>query len=327
MSSLIQFIKKFKDKKIAVLGDVMLDHYISGQVDRISPEAPVPVVNVKSYHNRAGGAANVALNICAYGANCSLFSVVGDDEHGKNLLSICKQNKINTEGIVLSKNRITTLKARIIGNNHQLLRYDYETIADIDEHDENKLFSMFKNQIKKSKIDALILEDYNKGVLTKNLIKEIIDWSNANGIMTLVDPKKKNFFEYKNCTLFKPNLKEIKEGLSEISIDAGLKSLQHASTILQKKLKNEISVITLAEKGIFYHQKNKSEIVSAKERKVADVSGAGDTVIATLALGMASGMDLHELMHLSNLAGGWVCEQPGVITIDTKSLIEEINHN
>ena len=325
MNNISATIKNFKSKHIAVIGDVMIDHYITGKVERISPEAPVPVVSVNSFDDRAGGAANVALNIRALGAKCSLFSIIGNDVHGKKLTTICKSKKINTEGLIASSNRMTTLKARVIGNNHQLLRFDHETTEDILSADEQKLITAFKNYSKKNKLDAVVLEDYNKGVLTKNLIHEIIAYCNKQGIPTLVDPKKKNFFEYKNCTLFKPNLKEIKDSLHDISIQPELKNLQQASSLFQKKIGNKISVITLAEKGIFFHQKNNSEIVPAHIRNIADVSGAGDTVVSVLALGLASQMDLHDIAWLGNLAGGLVCEEPGVVTIDLKKLESEIN--
>ena len=324
MSSIIDDIKNFKNKHIAVVGDVMLDHYIKGKVERISPEAPVPVVSVTDFSDRAGGAANVALNIKAMGANCSLFSIIGNDANGKKMVNICKSNKINVDGLIASTDRITTLKARVIGNNHQLLRYDFETTQDISNAEEEKLVNAFKKFATKNKTNAVVLEDYNKGVLTKNVITEIIDWCNVKGIATLVDPKKNNFFAYQNCTLFKPNLKEIKESLHNISIQPELNNLLLASKILQKKLHNKISIITLAEKGVFYHSKNKSEIIPAHIRNIADVSGAGDTVVALLALGLASEMNLHDVVELSNLAGGLVCEQPGVVTINPQQLINEL---
>ena len=324
MNSILEAIKNFKNKHIAVIGDVMIDHYIVGKVDRISPEAPVPVVNVNSFDDRAGGAANVALNICALNAKCSLFSVIGNDVHGKKLTSICKSKKINTEGLIASSERMTTLKARVIGNNHQLLRFDHETTADISTVDEQKMISTFKNYCKKNKLDAVVLEDYNKGVLTKNAITEIIVFCNQQGIPTLVDPKEKNFFEYKNCTLFKPNLKEIRDSFQDVSIQPELNSLLQASKLLQKKIGNQISIVTLAEKGIFFHQKNKAEIVPAHIRNIADVSGAGDTVVSVLALGLASNLDLHDIASLGNLAGGLVCEEPGVVTIDLQKLLAEV---
>ena len=236
MSSIIDDIKNFKNKHIAVVGDVMLDHYIKGKVERISPEAPVPVVSVTDFSDRAGGAANVALNIKAMGANCSLFSIIGNDANGKKMVNICKSNKINVDGLIASTDRITTLKARVIGNNHQLLRYDFETTQDISNAEEEKLVNAFKKFATKNKTNAVVLEDYNKGVLTKNVITEIIDWCNVKGIATLVDPKKNNFFAYQNCTLFKPNLKEIKESLHNISIQPELNNLLLASKILQKKI-------------------------------------------------------------------------------------------
>jgi rfaE bifunctional protein kinase chain/domain len=323
MNPIINTINNFKNYSIAVIGDVMLDHYINGKVDRISPEAPVAVVSVNDFDDRAGGAANVALNIIALGAKCSLFSIVGNDSYGKKLTTVCKSKKINIDGLIQSKKRITTLKARVIGNNHQLIRFDYETTLDITTDEEKLMIAKFELALKKSKFDAVILEDYNKGVLTKNVIKKIIEVCNKSGIPTLVDPKKNNFFEYKNCTLFKPNLKEIKDSLHEVSIKSDAANLLHASSQLKLKLKNTISVITLAEKGVFYHEGKTSKIIAAHERKIADVSGAGDTVIALLALGLASKLNTEDAVKLSNLAGGLVCEIPGVVSVNKNKLIEE----
>ena len=322
--TIISAIQQFKTKHIAVIGDVMIDHYINGKVERISPEAPVAVVNVNSFDDRAGGAANVALNITSLKSKCSLFSVIGNDANGKKLISVCKKNKINTTGLVSSLSRITTLKARVIGNNHQLIRFDYETTIDITSQEEKKIIDSFKKAAKVSKFDAVILEDYNKGVLTKNVITQIIDFCNQNDIPTLVDPKKNNFFEYQNCTLFKPNLKEIKESLHNISIQPTKQNLLEASQQLQKKINNQISVITLAEKGVFFHHQKNVEIIPAHVRNIADVSGAGDTVISVLALGLASQLTLNETVELSNLAGGLVCESPGVVSITTEKLLAEL---
>jgi rfaE bifunctional protein kinase chain/domain len=320
----IQAIHQFKSKNIAVIGDVMIDYYINGKVDRISPEAPVPIVHVANFENRIGGAANVALNITSLQAKCTLFSVIGNDVNGKNLISICKKNKINHQGLISSKSRRTTIKTRVIGNQHQLVRFDIEDTFDINSADENELVKRFIEASKKQKFDAVILEDYNKGVLTKNLISKIIDYCNQQQIPTLVDPKKNNFLAYKNCTLFKPNLKEIKESLGQ-DIIPEKSSLIKASTQLSTKLKHQITIITLAEKGIFYKQKNEINILPAHVRNIADVSGAGDTVISVLALGLATKLSLPNMVELSNLAGGLVCEMPGVVPISTKILLHELS--
>ncbi|MEY4876139.1 MAG: hypothetical protein RL708_1288 [Bacteroidota bacterium] len=323
-NTIVNAINQFKTKHIAVVGDVMIDHYINGKVDRISPEAPVAVVTVNNFDDRAGGAANVALNITSLKAKCSLFSVIGKDANGKKLISVCKKNKIKTDGLISSSSRITTLKARVIGNNHQLIRFDYETTIDITFQEEKKIIESFIKAAKKEKFDAVILEDYNKGVLTKNVITQIIDFCNKNDIPTLVDPKKNNFFEYQNCTLFKPNLKEIKESLHDVSIIPTKENLLLASKQLQKKLANQISVITLADKGVFFHHQKNVAIIPAHIRNIADVSGAGDTVISVLALGLASQLTLNETVEISNLAGGLVCESPGVVSITTEKLLNEL---
>jgi len=323
MSNYSQLFKEFKNQQIFIVGDVMLDHYIRGKVDRISPEAPVPVVSVQSFDNRAGGAANVAMNIRAAGAKSTVFSVIGKDANGKELTRLFKQGKIDCSGIVASAERITTLKARIIGNNHQLLRYDYEAIKALTDKEEKTLLQLFTQKIKAIKPDAVILEDYNKGVLTQGLITSIIELCNAKGIPTLVDPKKQNFFAYKGCTLFKPNLKELREGL-QIELVAELKSLQKASQQLTRKMSPANVLITLAEKGVFYQSQKEAAVIPAHVRNIADVSGAGDTVVAVAALCLAAHLPIAEIAKISNLAGGLVCEHPGVVTIDVKRLQEEL---
>ena len=302
----------------------MLDHYIRGKVDRISPEAPVPVVNVENFDDRAGGAANVAMNIKAMEASAFLFSIIGNDAHGNTLLNILKSNKINSSGVLIDKSGVTTLKARIIGNNHQLLRYDVENNHVMPEKMEEALFQNFAKAIAKEKFDAVILEDYNKGVLTAELISRIINLCNKAKVPTLVDPKKHNFFAYTNCTLFKPNLKELSESLPHNSISTDMTDLSLAAKTLNKKINSAYTFVTLGDRGIFYHTKNQSAIIPARIRKVADVSGAGDTVIALSALGLAAQLPAVEIAHIANLAGGQVCEHPGVVSVNKSQLLAEL---
>ena len=316
--------RSFREQRIFIVGDVMLDHYIRGKVDRISPEAPVQVVNVERFDNRAGGAANVAMNIRAAGAQAYVFSVIGNDANGKELVRLFKKNKIDCKGILPSKERITTLKARIIGNNHQLLRYDYEAIKALSEKEEQALFKAFEKQVKLNAPNAVILEDYNKGVLTQSLIAAIIELCNKKGIPTLVDPKKQNFLAYNGCTLFKPNLKEIREGL-QIELPVELKALQKASASLTRKMQQTYTLITLADKGVFYSDGKNAGILPAHIRNIADVSGAGDTVVAIAALCLAARLPITEIAKISNLAGGLVCEHPGVVSIDIKQLEAEVS--
>jgi D-glycero-beta-D-manno-heptose-7-phosphate kinase len=205
-------ISQFKGKKVLIIGDVMLDAYIIGKVDRVSPEAPVPIVNIESKEDRLGGAANVALNIKALGATPILISAIGDDKDGETFLKILKKNQIENIGIFKSKHRTTTTKTRVLGNKHQLLRLDSENTHDLNTEDHKSLIAIVKQQIKTC--DVVILQDYNKGVLTEKNINLIINIATKAKKPIAVDPKKKNFLAYKGVTLFKPNLKEIKEGLN-----------------------------------------------------------------------------------------------------------------
>lgn len=314
--------KLFSSQRVYVIGDVMLDHYILGKVERISPEAPVPVVAVAGYDDRAGGAANVALNIKACAAETAIFSVVGDDNTAKKLRAVLTKAKVDHKGMIASKERMTTLKARVIGNNHQLLRYDQEDTHELSSKEEQALFKAFSAACNSKKPNAVVLEDYDKGVLTPALIKQVIAYCNKNKIPTLVDPKKKHFFDYSGCSVFKPNLKEMREGLGQ-AIEPNPPALKKAVEALNKKMPHEATLITLAEHGVFYSDAMNEGVIPAHIRRIADVSGAGDTVVAIAALAVAAKFPMHEVAALSNLAGGLVCEHPGVVSIDIKKLEEE----
>ena len=203
----------FNHTKIGVVGDIMLDTYWWGSVDRISPEAPVPIVSLQRKETRVGGAANVALNLCALGAPTALFAVIGKDAEGKELNTLLKQSGINTNYIHESETRVTTNKVRIMGRNQQMMRLDHEHTNDINEAETKKLLENFYAYVDTEKPSLIILEDYNKGVLNEKVIKAVIEYCNSKGIPTSVDPKQKNFLAFKGCTIFKPNLKEVKEGL------------------------------------------------------------------------------------------------------------------
>jgi len=320
LSSIKNILKNFSKINVLVIGDVMIDRYWWGKVERISPEAPVPIVEVERTEDRPGGAANVALNLKVLGANVFLSSVIGDDADGNNLLALLKKNSIDTHSCLKSKKRITTVKTRILSQNHQLMRSDFEMTDDISQNEENELVTRISSLIKSKKIDLVIFEDYNKGVLTENLIQSVIALCNKKKILTSVDPKKKNFFAYKNVTLFKPNLRELQEGLNQ-EVHADLQSLKKADKKLREKLNHQITLITLSDKGIFISDGKTGEIVAAKKRNVADVSGAGDTVIAVASLCLAAKTDLLAIAQLSNLAGGIVCETAGVVPVNPDDLI------
>ncbi len=323
-----QLFNDFNHLRILIVGDVMVDSYLFGKVERISPEAPVPVVALENRVNRLGGAANVALNIRSLGATPVLCSVIGNDSKSEEYLQLMLENQLPVNGLVQSSDRLTTTKFRIIGNKVQMLRVDEEQLHDLVEADEKKLLDAINTILKNERIDAVIFQDYNKGVLTKSLIDNIIKKALALTIPIVVDPKKKNFLAYQQVSLFKPNLKELKEGLN-ISVE--LKSIEQISDSmdqLQKQLKCEQIMVTLSERGVLIKTYNQNETGSqlhfpAHVRTIADVSGAGDTVIsvATLCLALQQTPDISA--QISNLAGGIVCEEIGVVPIDKQRLEHE----
>ena len=320
--SISQKIESFSQLQILVVGDVMVDAYYFGSVDRISPEAPVPVISVSKKDHRPGGAANVALNLKNLGAKVLLSSVIGNDEEGRELTSLLKNEAININGLFTDQTRPTTMKTRVISSSQHLLRIDNESTNDISEILENKILEYISNSI--NSINAIILEDYNKGLLTKNLISKIIDIANKNKVPTIVDPKKENFFAYKNCTLFKPNRKEIIEGL-KTDLDLTIpKNVDIAAQLLIDKLGCQNVMITLSEDGVFIKNNKEAKHVKAHDRKIIDVSGAGDTVVSVAALCLAANMNLEQTAEISNIAGGLVCQKLGVVPINSKELILEI---
>jgi rfaE bifunctional protein kinase chain/domain len=318
---------KFNTCRVLVIGDVMIDSYLVGKVERISPEAPVPVVALKHRDNMLGGAANVALNIRSLGAEAILCSVIGDDKQGDVLLDLMKKEGLKTNGIILSSERITTTKFRIIGNRMQMLRVDEEIDTDLNETDCANLIKRISDLITEQKPDVIILQDYNKGVLSPVVIERVAEIASGNGIPVAVDPKKKNFTAYQGITLFKPNLKEIVEGLKIDVEPMSIESLDKAAGTLHKCQNIELVMITLSEHGIFISVKDSngisSKIIPAEMRSIADVSGAGDTVISVAALCLAAKTDHFLMAALSNLAGGLVCEQSGVVPVDKFRLMAE----
>ena len=309
--------------KVAVIGDIMLDTYWWGTVDRISPEGPVPVVAVTKKEQRIGGAGNVALNARALGADVALISVIGTDDEGKQLKDILGKNNIDTKFILFSKDRITTNKIRIIGRNQQMMRLDAEHTDDLEKDEEERLIRQIEKYVTEKKPDVIILQDYNKGVLTEEVIKNIIALCNTHNIICTADPKRKNFFAFKNVTLFKPNLKEVKESLHILSEEVNEKMLSAIHQQLKEKLHHSISLITLSDKGIFYENETDLKIIPSHLRNVADVSGAGDTVIAVASLIYTATKNIHLTAEIANIAGGMVCEVVGTATIDKQNLLEE----
>ena len=324
MNHFNQLFDGFATTKIGVVGDIMLDTYWWGSVDRISPEAPVPIVSLQRKETRVGGAANVALNLRALGAPTTLFAVVGMDAEAKELNALLKAEGINTQYIHSSASRVTTNKVRIMGRNQQMMRLDHENTHDINEAESKALLDNFYAYVEKEQPALIILEDYNKGVLTPAIIKAIITYCNQKGIPTAVDPKQKNFLAYKNCTLFKPNLKEVKEGLKIEVPTIDLAHMQQVHQALQGALHHSISFITLSEHGVFYAQENKQQLIPTHIRNIADVSGAGDTVIALASLVYAYSKDMALAAEIANIAGGLVCELVGTAPNDKNVLATEV---
>ena len=316
--------EQFTQKRILVLGDVMIDAYLRGKITRISPEAPVPIVELKKSEDRLGGAANVALNLLALGAEPILCAIIGKDDGGKSFLTLLENRNLSQQGIIEDDSRKTTIKTRVIGDNRHLLRIDEEEVGVIADHQEDAIISRVKAFIE-SGLDAIIIEDYNKGLLTPRVIKTVIEMANSSGVIITVDPKKDNFFEYKNVTLFKPNLKELKEGLNcEFDFELGKDKFEETIDLLEGKLSNKLTFVTLSEYGVFIKDSENKSYIPAHVRKIVDVSGAGDTVISVATLCLATGLDPKVVAAIANLSGGLVCEFSGVVPIDKELLLKEV---
>lgn len=320
-------IQSFTGLKAMVIGDVMTDSYVFGKVERISPEAPVPVVHITHREERPGGAANVAINIKALGALPILCSVTGEDEAGQTFLSLLEIEKLATTGILKIKGRKSTVKTRVIGNNHQLLRVDDETVEDLIGENAN-IFIRHCIQLMKAENPAVIIfEDYDKGVLSASVIEKITEAAAEAGIPVAVDPKKKNFNSYRNVTLFKPNLQELKTGLGVNIEKIDVSHLKQAVTPLLNERSINMVMVTLSDAGVFIATREEAVLLPAHVRNISDVSGAGDTVISVAALCLALHLPIATIAGLANLAGGLVCEMIGVVPIDKEKLLTEAEKN
>jgi len=308
---------------VVVIGDVMLDNYWWGDVDRISPEAPVPIIALHKRENRLGGAANVALNCRALGAKVTLASVVGDDSEGLQLIKLAAEAGIDTSLLMQSWRRPTTTKTRIMGRNQQMMRIDDEITDELFADEEHPFIDKVLKFLQIQKPQVVIFEDYNKGLLKPNVVAHIAAHCKEIGVVTSVDPKKKNFLAYKDVTIFKPNLKEIREGLHLSIEQVDQKELDDAHRKLNEALHHEVTFITLSERGVYYNNGFASAIIPSHIRNIADVSGAGDTVIATASLVYAATKDVALMAEISNLAGGLVCEEVGVVSIKKDKLRKE----
>ena len=317
----------FSGLKVLIIGDVMIDSYIWGNVKRLSPEAPVPIVNVVKRENRLGGAANVAKNIQSLGAVPILCSFIGDDDKSDLFYKLLNEKGMPSHGILKSKNRLTTVKFRVIGNNSHMLRVDEESENTITTEETNLLLKHIESILNKEKIDVVIFEDYDKGVITEELISKAVCLIKSHNIPVVVDPKRNNFFNYKNVSLFKPNFKEFCEGLkTDIKHDDD-NVLSTEITTFQKKQNINTILVSLSERGVLVSEMKSDKFntlrIPAHFRNIADVSGAGDTLISVAALCVALKLDADAVAALSNLAGGIVCEFVGVVPVDKEKFLNE----
>lgn len=314
----IATLPDFSDLHILVIGDVMIDRYVTGKVSRISPEAPVPVLDLNSVENRPGGAANVAMNLLALGSKVTLLSIAGDDNEIPILNDILSQNPGFNSQIIKFKNRKTTVKTRVMAGNQHLLRVDNEDTFELSDSDAKTVLGTFYSILNDNNIHGVILQDYNKGLMTQSLIKKIIHQCNSENIPTFVDPKFKNFFEYTDCTLFKPNKKEAE-------INTNKSNLEDIDLEIRSKLHNKITLITLGADGLYISDGKQSNVFPTDIRKISDVCGAGDTVISIVALCYIKKLDLKSISVIANMAGGQVCQVPGVIPVDLKKLKKDFH--
>ncbi|MDR3365948.1 MAG: PfkB family carbohydrate kinase [Prevotellaceae bacterium] len=314
---------KFDDLTVMVIGDVMVDAYLWGKVSRISPEAPVPILAGTQREHRLGGAANVALNLQALGARPVLCSAIGNDRGAEIFKSMLSANGLTQEGILADSTRVTTTKTRVIAGTQHLLRIDEETTKPLHESLEKAFFAQAEHLINSEKIDAIIFEDYDKGVITPNLIRWVVSLANVRKIPTLVDPKKRNFWEYGHVTLFKPNFQELCEGLNEEVDKKSYEAIFEAAQKINRRMSVRYAMITLSERGVLVSDGEQYSAIPAELRNIADVSGAGDTVISVASLCLAAGMAAPAAAAVANLAGGLVCEKVGVVPVNKKQLLDE----
>lgn len=316
-----KIFEDFNSMNVLIIGDVMLDSYIWGAVERISPEAPVPIVTVKKKDFRLGGAANVALNVASLGAKPILCALIGDDEDGKKLIQCFDDRKISKDGIVVSSHRPTTVKTRIIASSQHVVRVDEESDKVVNAQEEHDLMLRIEKLLPSCQV--VIFEDYDKGVLNTSIIEKTIALAIKYKIPTVVDPKKRNFLSYKGVTLFKPNLKELREGL-KVDVEAANQStVESAVRQLKEKLNVSGVMLTLSEHGVYIDFQNEKIKLAAHAREIADVSGAGDTVVSIAALAVALNLPPRQIAFLSNLGGGLVCQHIGVVPIDKDELLQE----
>lgn len=318
--------KKFSKSNVLVIGDVMIDAYWIGQVTRVSPEAPVPVLEVKQRDYRLGGAANVALNVKSLGANPILCAIIGQDEHEALFSKLLNEHGLSNEGIVSLPQRTTTVKYRMIANKTQMIRVDEENNTPLNPEEQIAFVKRVDDLISRQTIDAIIFEDYDKGLLSQETIAHIVSLARSKQIVIAVDPKKRNFHHYQGVTLFKPNLKELKDGLFQDDETLSLKQIHKLMQNFAHKMNIDYMMTTLSERGIAIYDRQKDNFSSypAFLRKIGDVSGAGDTVISVATLSLLAGIPATTVAAMANLAGGIVCEYAGVVPIDAAVFKEQL---
>lgn len=321
MSFIESLLQDFAQYKVLVLGDVILDIYMQGDVHRISPEAPVPIVDVKHQEARLGGAANVAMNLQALGAKVLLCSIIGADTAGERLQALARSAGLDTSGLLCDPIRKSTCKTRILSEGHHMLRIDEEIQDPLSTAQSKALQQAIEERLRTCQL--LIFQDYDKGVLTAPLITETIAAARRLQVPIAVDPKRRNFFSYAGATLFKPNLKEFEESMHFVWQKGNLEVLQQQATRLREQMQLEEVLITLSEEGMYAQNAQEERHEPAQRRQIVDVSGAGDAVMSVAALCKAQGLSMAKVLALANLAGGWVCETPGVVPITAKALAQQ----
>jgi len=319
-----QLFASFNRMKILVIGDVMIDAYLWGKVERISPEAPVPILSYKNREDRLGGAANVAVNLQALGATPLLCSIIGADEYQGIFTELMKKAGMDPRGILTAQGRITPVKTRVISNSQHLLRIDREDSSSLSESVERRFIERLSQLFADEKIDGVIFEDYDKGCITPLIIEKVTELAHAGNIPVFVDPKKKNFKYYKNITLFKPNFNEFCEGVNIQIEKSDHKGIYWAARFLHSTQKIDHIMVTLSEDGLFLSEPYKYLTIPARLRDIVDVSGAGDTVISVSTLCYIAGLEMAIASAIGNLAAGQVCGKVGVVPVHKASLLEEV---
>ena len=309
--------EKARQIKALVIGDAMLDQYIYGTVDRISPEAPVPVLSHQRTEIKAGGSANVALNLAAWGCKTTLIGLTGNDLNANKLASLLEEKHIRHH-FVRSESRPTTIKTRVVASSHHLLRIDEESVEYLSGTEESLAIDHLLNFIRQERPNLIVLEDYNKGFLSEKIISAVIGIAHELGVFIAVDPKDKNFYRYEGVNLFKPNLREAGQAAHR---HLKVEDLEILCTEWRKTMKINTIAVTLGGQGMYLQdEKSGNHMVPERSIDVVDVCGAGDAVICALALGMMSGLDMEQCGSLANLTGAYVCSHSGVVALDVAAI-------